>query len=152
MSKFRCAGCKNYFAVGTEFKNNGVQRFCSEACLRAGASKPQRQTQTFNKAKPKRDDIPAATRDRVLARDGFRCRICFTQRGLHVHHINYKSQGGSNEEHNLITLCVRCHVPVVHANKRFWQPRLRAYIWRYYVESRKDRISESYMKDVLDAA
>ena len=58
-------------------------------------------------------------RRQVLHRDQYRCQVC--QRGgpgLHVHHIVYRSRGGTNAMSNLITLCPTCHRSV-HARKRF---------------------------------
>lgn len=52
------------------------------------------------------------TKAMVLNRDNYTCQYC---RGKHkdskleVHHIVYRSNGGSNEESNLITLCHTCH-------------------------------------------
>jgi len=47
----------------------------------------------------------------VLARDGYKCQCkksgCSEQ--LHVHHIVFKSQGGSDAPSNLITLCKKHH-------------------------------------------
>lgn len=74
-------------------------------------------------------------KDQTLERDQ-RCRYCGTRRNLHVHHIDYKSQGGNNDLHNLIALCVEHH-DLVHTNKGLWQPLLRAYIWLLYIESRR---------------
>jgi len=48
----------------------------------------------------------------VLHRDGYKCqrRGCKSgDRKLHVHHIIWKSKGGTNEPKNLITLCSECH-------------------------------------------
>lgn len=36
------------------------------------------------------------------------CVIC-NKRGEHVHHIKPRSQGGKNNEDNLVLLCRRCH-------------------------------------------
>lgn len=58
----------------------------------------------------------------VLRRDRRRCRDCgfrpeIGERDkLHVHHITPKSEGGSDEMDNLITLCEDCH------NKRHSNP------------------------------
>ncbi len=55
----------------------------------------------------------------VLNRDNYTCQCC---RGKHkdskleVHHIIYRSQGGSDEADNLITLCHTCH-KAVHDGK-----------------------------------
>lgn len=46
----------------------------------------------------------------VLNRDNYTCQCCKTKRGtLHVHHIIYRSKGGSDKMDNLITLCEDCH-------------------------------------------
>lgn len=74
-------------------------------------------------------------KDQTLERDQ-RCRYCGTRRNLHVHHVNYKSQGGNNDPHNLIALCVEHH-GLVHSDKGLWQPILRAYIWLLYIEGRR---------------
>jgi len=45
----------------------------------------------------------------VLQRDGWRCQICGSGQRLQVHHQKFRSQWGSDEEQNLITLCATCH-------------------------------------------
>lgn len=48
----------------------------------------------------------------VLQRDGYKCQHCKGKSKdpkLHVHHIVFRSQGGSDNENNLITLCETCH-------------------------------------------
>lgn len=50
------------------------------------------------------------TKAKVLNRDNYTCQCCKTRkRNLHVHHIVYRSNGGSDEEDNLIVLCKSCH-------------------------------------------
>lgn len=75
-------------------------------------------------------DVPATVRRAVLDRDGHCCRVC----GQYVpypalHHIDYRSEGGLNTVDNLVTIGWLpghdCHLPVVHANKRLWQPILQ---------------------------
>lgn len=54
----------------------------------------------------------ANTKAMVKARDGYTCAICkgkHKDRRLDVHHIIFRSQGGSDEAKNLITLCHTCH-------------------------------------------
>ena len=66
----------------------------------------------------------ANTKAKVLWRDGFTCRHCAGKRKnprLEVHHIVYRSNGGSDEEENLITLCQTCH-KAVHADKIVLHP------------------------------
>jgi 5-methylcytosine-specific restriction endonuclease McrA len=45
----------------------------------------------------------------VLARDNWRCQICGSRNNLQVHHQELRSQQGSDEDFNLITLCAGCH-------------------------------------------
>ena len=52
-------------------------------------------------------------RERVLRRDGFRCRACNTGSPFLVHH-----RAIDGEERSLITLCIRCHIRV-HRWRRF---------------------------------
>lgn len=53
--------------------------------------------------------ISNATRKGVYKRDNWCCVACDSNRGLQVHHIVHRSQGGTNEMSNLVTLCWRCH-------------------------------------------
>ncbi len=52
---------------------------------------------------------PPAMRRTVLARDGLTCVHCRSRRGLHVHHVQWRSKGGATTPRNLVTLCARCH-------------------------------------------
>ena len=55
----------------------------------------------------------------VLSRDNYACQCCKAKgKGvrLEVHHVVYRSQGGSDNPDNLITLCVKCH-EAVHKEK-----------------------------------
>ncbi len=46
----------------------------------------------------------------ILHRDGYQCQKCKAKNTkLHVHHILFKSNGGTNTSDNLITLCESCH-------------------------------------------
>lgn len=58
------------------------------------------------------------TRQRVLERDGYECRFCGkteeehvedTGRGIDVHHIIPRSDGGGDVMNNLAALCRSCH-------------------------------------------
>ncbi len=54
----------------------------------------------------------ANTKAYVLTRDGYCCRHCkgkTKDKRLEVHHIIFRSENGSDEEDNLITLCKTCH-------------------------------------------
>lgn len=54
----------------------------------------------------------ANTKAFVLDRDGYTCQHCFGKskdHRLHVHHILFRRDGGSDDESNLIALCKTCH-------------------------------------------
>ena len=60
----------------------------------------------------------ANTKAYVLNRDGYICQSCKGKkkdRKLEVHHIIFRSNNGSDDESNLITLCKTCHDDV-HKN------------------------------------
>lgn len=48
----------------------------------------------------------------VLRRDGWRCQFCGSRTLLEVHHQQFRSHLGDDNEQNLITLCVTCHLGV----------------------------------------
>ena len=59
----------------------------------------------------------ANSREHALCRDNYTCQVCKAKNTrLEVHHIKYRSQGGTDDLDNLITLCVDCHKKV-HAGK-----------------------------------
>lgn len=77
-------------------------------------------------AREETKSIPARVREEVLERDKGICRMC----GMHaenpaLHHVRYKSEGGTNTADNLITVHwmyePRCHERI-HSNKKVWQP------------------------------
>ena len=54
-------------------------------------------------------NIDNKTRKSIYARDGYRCALCDCTQYIQIHHVIPRGQGGSNHEHNLITLCSWCH-------------------------------------------
>jgi hypothetical protein len=56
------------------------------------------------------------TEDRIAVRERFRCAIpgC-TVHGGAGHHLEFRSQGGSDEDENLLFTCYIHHIPGVHA-------------------------------------
>jgi len=65
------------------------------------------------------------TREYILHRDGHKCQNpdCKNKSNknqiLQIHHIKYKSLGGTNTPDNLITLCSRCHTSPNHKEGKF---------------------------------
>ncbi len=64
-------------------------------------------------------------REYVLHRDGHKCQNpnCKYKNKekqiLKVHHIIYRSKGGTDRPENLITLCSKCHTPANHKKGKF---------------------------------
>ena len=52
----------------------------------------------------------------TIDRDGWRCAVpaCSSRRNLHVHHIAFRSAGGTDDPGNLITLCASHHLHGIH--------------------------------------
>lgn len=48
-------------------------------------------------------------REMIFARDGNKCLCCGTMNNLTLDHVIPKSQGGSNKQENLQTLCMDCN-------------------------------------------
>lgn len=75
---------------------------------------PLRRT-AFKRKPLRREPMDAALRDAVMKRDNWTCQL--RQRGVdhdcwghhHVHHIRLRSQGGSDDMDNLVTLCPDAH-------------------------------------------
>lgn len=76
--------------------------------------------------------IPQNLVDSMMVKCGRRCCICrrFRPTKLQVHHIHERSQGGGNEEDNLIVTCLSCHSDVhtkVPFALRFSEEELRGH-------------------------
>lgn len=76
-------------------------------------------------------NLSKSERRAIYKRDGYRCALCDNPQGLQIHHIVFRSHGGSNDPANLITLCWRCHaeahgtaIPERHTYQRTsWEDR-----------------------------
>lgn len=53
--------------------------------------------------------LDAETKKKVIERYEGKCAVCSTRENLHFHHIEYFSEGGTNEADNLMLLCASCH-------------------------------------------
>ncbi|HEX2202092.1 MAG TPA: HNH endonuclease [Longimicrobium sp.] len=63
------------------------------------------------------DPRMASLRDRVFARDGFRCVYCagvFPPEQLSLDHVQARMRGGDNSEGNLVTACRGCNTRKGH--------------------------------------
>lgn len=82
--------------------------FCVLSLLREALS-------VWNEHDP--DTIP--TQVRILQRDGYLCQApgCSSRRQLEVHHVVFRSRGGTNQGANLITLCHAHHAHMLHRGR-----------------------------------
>ncbi|HEX8106158.1 MAG TPA: HNH endonuclease signature motif containing protein [Kofleriaceae bacterium] len=57
-------------------------------------------------------DIPPSVARFVWRRDGGRCRVdgCRSSRGLELHHVIHRADGGGHDASNIVLLCSACHL------------------------------------------
>jgi hypothetical protein len=67
----------------------------------------------------------------VYRRDAFRCTspVC-TRRDVTPHHLQFRSHGGGDEDENLASLCVWCHLHGVHEGRIGAEPPASRIRWR----------------------
>lgn len=129
-SKVRCAGCKRYRSRDG-MQKVGLGFICGHTCLELVREKAREKNSNRKRQRVVANSPNGAIKKRVRRRDGEVCRWCGRNNMLEVHHIEYLSQGGANSVNNLITLC-EAHHRQAHSIKWYWQPILRATIWRTY--------------------
>jgi hypothetical protein len=84
----------------------------------------------------------------VYRRDVFRCTspVC-TRRDVTPHHLVFRSHGGGDEDENVASLCVWCHLHGVHEGRIAAEPPASRIRWRIgrsgtlFVEGRTLRAS-----------
>ncbi|HEX7842145.1 MAG TPA: HNH endonuclease signature motif containing protein [Kofleriaceae bacterium] len=68
---------------------------------------------SINGTEPERayHDIPPSVARLVWRRDGGRCRVpgCRSSRGLEIHHLIHRADGGTHDASNLALVCAACH-------------------------------------------
>ncbi len=107
--------------------NKGVKRLISERpCVCLAASDIRRFVSLGLNMKDRPRTVAIKTwrqiRARIITRDHSTCQRCEhysrTRRGLSVHHIIPRNEGGSDHSGNLITLCDKCHDTVEMSDAR----------------------------------
>lgn len=74
---------------------------------------PKSEQARHKRRAPKRKEkgrIKPQTYRAVFDRDGGKCVLCGRTDGLEMHHVIYRSRGGTGEEHNLVLLCKQDHM------------------------------------------
>lgn len=83
----------------------------------------------------------------VLSRDNYACQICGKQKEhLHVHHIVFKSNGGSNRMDNLVTLCSECHEKI-HKGELKFNKKVKTYKHAAHMNIIRKRVVEALKKE-----
>lgn len=65
----------------------------------------------------------------VRKRDGGKCRSC-GKPGVHVHHITFRSKGGTHDPSGLVLLCQSCH-SAVHGHALHISSRAGALVFEW---------------------
>lgn len=73
----------------------------------------------------KREFVSKKTYEIVFERCMGMCAICGTNQNLHLHHIDGRGKGKTDNPDNCIILCNYCHLEVVHKNNKYWRERLK---------------------------
>lgn len=70
--------------------------------------------------------VAKAIRDKLLVDAQHRCTICY-EKCFELHHIVKQSEGGSDDEDNLIVMCPNCHQHRYHRSGEFTRDQLIQY-------------------------
>lgn len=98
-----------------------------------------------------------AIRYYVLARDNYTCQVCGKSKGkiFQLHHIIYRSNGGTDSAGNLITVCTDCHTAANHKKGGIlykWQEehkKVRQYKEPPFMNAERMRIFKRYPDAVI---
>ncbi|WP_298500826.1 RNA-guided endonuclease IscB [uncultured Methanobrevibacter sp.] len=78
----------------------------------------------------------------VLSRDNYTCQICGAQHvKLQVHHIRFKSHGGSDSMENLTTLCKECHEKI-HNNELKFNKKVKSFQHAAHMNTMRKKLVE----------
>lgn len=111
----------------------GLGSVCDAECRQKAQRRPRVVSAQSTRTAIRGHASPAKRRY-ITERDGG-CRYCGTTKNTHVHHILYRSEGGTSDERNLICLC-GAHHDLCHSNKRRYQPALKELIRLHYDDDR----------------
>lgn len=78
----------------------------------------------------------------VLNRDNYTCQICGEKdTRLEVHHIQFRSKGGSNRMDNLVTLCRDCHKQI-HSGGLLFDKKIKSFKHASHMNIMRSRLVE----------
>lgn len=77
----------------------------------------------------------------VKWRDSYTCQYCKKKNTkLHVHHVKFRSDGGSDRPDNLITLCEQCHKDLHNGKIKLTNKKSKSYKAATHLNILKDRL------------
>ena len=83
----------------------------------------------------------------VLSRDNYTCQICGEKDSkLEVHHIQFRSKGGSNMMDNLVTLCRDCHKQI-HSGELVFDKKIKSFKHASHMNIMRSRLVEELRLD-----
>lgn len=89
------------------------------------------------------------TRTAVLNRDNYKCQICGKEHTrLEVHHIVFRSTGGSDRIDNLVTLCSDCHKKI-HNGEIEFKKNVKSFKHHSHMNIMRKRLLDS-LKSIYD--
>lgn len=106
----------SFFGIGI-FSNNSSKKNYTPHNRNTG-SKPQKNWTFDFETLGEKDSSWNALREKIFKRDNYKCVQCGFPKNLTVDHITPRHAGGTDELHNLRTLCMLCHEEV-HNRKIF---------------------------------
>lgn len=78
----------------------------------------------------------------VLSRDNYTCQRCGKKNSkLEVHHIQFRSKGGSNRMDNLVTLCCDCHKRI-HSGGLLFDKKIKSFKHASHMNIMRSRLIE----------
>lgn len=89
------------------------------------------------------EGLGAPMRKKIGDRDGHYCWTCkaSVKARLTIHHVIFRSEGGTNDLSNLILLCKPCHRNRAHGvHMKLWQKVFRAYLLMRHEAEKYDDI------------
>ena len=103
--------------------NKKIINYTTE-CIKCVKNEPSK-NKGINKVSKKRITVTKETYDKVIERDGYKCRLCGATQNLQLHHIYGRGKDLTNDINNCIMLCRHCHLEVVHKNQKKYRPLLK---------------------------
>lgn len=130
-TRVECDHCEDTFVIPATKADQ--RRFCSQECYgdwisihQTGQDSPNWRggKSIYDAVKKQFHGLSWQTRRKRHRQKEPECQLCGTDENLDVHHIVPILSGGTNDEWNLMTLCVGCHNRVESFTRKYMDPVL----------------------------